>query len=160
MPCESLQPPIVRGDFAPGTFVTTCEFDASYTGLRDDGGRWRANFVSWVRSADTMEEIARALRRIEKLMESRLDPRWEAGSERKWLTTHQAAAYLGMKSSGVRSLVARGELVPDGRGPRGTHLFRTSTLDEFLVGRAGRSGTRYPHGVMHTAPGVAGVNPR
>ncbi len=52
-----------------------------------------------------------------------------------WMTTAEAAAYVGARnSSTVRSWVRRGLLVPDGRlGPGGTFLFKRETLDEFVA---------------------------
>ena len=52
-----------------------------------------------------------------------------------WLKTDDAAEYVGAASaSTLRSWIARGLLRPDGRlGPRGSWLFRRSTLDAFLV---------------------------
>lgn len=52
-----------------------------------------------------------------------------------WLTTEEAAIYMRLASgSSVRTLMARGELVPDARcGRRGTFLFLTATLDRFLI---------------------------
>ena len=55
-----------------------------------------------------------------------------------YLTTAEAAAYLRFRStSGVRSAVARGELIPSlsGAGPRGGHLFLRQYLDRFLIER-------------------------
>ena len=58
-----------------------------------------------------------------------------------WLTTKEAAESLGYGSaSAIRSCIHRGELVPDGRGPRNMAMFHTETLDAFLVDRA----SRYP----------------
>ncbi len=58
-------------------------------------------------------------------------------SERDYfLTTREAAAYLGYKtSSGIRNLVMRCELEPDGIGARKTLLFRKSTLDDLACRR-------------------------
>jgi hypothetical protein len=52
-----------------------------------------------------------------------------------WLTTEEAAIYMRLGSgSSVRSLMARGELVPDARtGRRGSFLFLTATLDRYLM---------------------------
>ncbi len=50
-----------------------------------------------------------------------------------WLDCRKAAAFLGLTPSGVRSLVSRGVLSPDGRGPRRTLMFRRSTLDRWIV---------------------------
>ncbi len=49
-----------------------------------------------------------------------------------WFDCRKAAAFLGLTPSGVRSLVSRGVLTPDGRGPRRTLMFRRSTLDRWL----------------------------
>lgn len=50
---------------------------------------------------------------------------------KKLLTTAEAAAYLGYAgSSGIRNLVYRGELVPDGRrGKNGPYLYKVESLD-------------------------------
>ena len=52
-----------------------------------------------------------------------------------WLTTAQAAEYVGCKGpSTIRKWMQRGLLQPDGRrGPRGSWLFRQSNLDSFLA---------------------------
>ncbi len=54
-----------------------------------------------------------------------------------WFTTAEAARYLRYKGpEGIRALVYRGNLKPDGRrGQRGRLLFRKSTLDAWA--RAG-----------------------
>src|SRR5215468_9139855 len=58
-------------------------------------------------------------------------------SDRPYLTTAEAAWYLRYRTAaGVRTAVMRGELVPDGVGPRGTLLFRKETLDCFVQKRA------------------------
>ena len=53
--------------------------------------------------------------------------------DKRFYTTAEAAEYLGAAGpSTVRSWIARGELVPDGRsGRNGTYLFLRDTLDEF-----------------------------
>jgi hypothetical protein len=54
-----------------------------------------------------------------------------------YLTSAEAAAYLRYRdASGIRAAVRRRELVPDGAGPRGTHLFMKDTLDSFVRNRA------------------------
>jgi hypothetical protein len=54
-----------------------------------------------------------------------------------YLTSAEAASYLRYRNaSGIRAAVRRGELVPDGAGPRGTHLFMKQTLDPFVRMRA------------------------
>jgi hypothetical protein len=50
-----------------------------------------------------------------------------------WLRLVEAAAYVRMTASGLRTAVHRGEIIPDGRGPRSTHMFRARTLDAFLA---------------------------
>ncbi len=55
-----------------------------------------------------------------------------------WLDCRKAAMFLGLTASGVRSLVSRGVLRPDGRGPRRTLMFRRSTLDRWLIDGCGR----------------------
>src|SRR5262245_28227861 len=52
-----------------------------------------------------------------------------------WLRLAEAATYIRMTPSGLRTCVTRGQLVPDGRGPKGTHMFKVATLDQFLVDR-------------------------
>src|SRR5678816_525501 len=52
-----------------------------------------------------------------------------------WYDVHQAAAYLRLGPSGVRTAIARGHLLPDGRGGRRVAMFRRSTLDRFLTER-------------------------
>ena len=64
-----------------------------------------------------------------------------------WFTTSEAARYLKRSASAVRTLIHRGQLIPDGRGPRGTHMFRLLTLDRFL-----EAGARYAPG-RHATPG-------
>ena len=63
-----------------------------------------------------------------------------------WLTTTQAAAYLGYRSpQAIRALIHRGALVPDGRrGAHGAWLFRRVALDAWA---ALRSGAPAPTGV-------------
>ena len=54
-----------------------------------------------------------------------------------YLTSREAADYLRFRNaSGIRTVVMRGELVPDGSGPRGTHLFLRGTLDRFILARS------------------------
>jgi hypothetical protein len=61
-----------------------------------------------------------------------------------WLRLSEAATYVRMTESGLRSVIHRGEIKPDGAGPRRTHMFRASTLDAFLEGRVRcYSGDRY-----------------
>ena len=58
-----------------------------------------------------------------------------------YLTSAEAAEYLRYRSaSGIREAVRRMELIPDGAGPRGTHLFARETLDLFARGRAESKG--------------------
>jgi hypothetical protein len=79
---------------------------------------------------------------------ARLDPTTTAAwAPQSWLTTVEAARHLKRSASAVRTLVHRGQLVPDGRGPRGTHMFRLLTLDRFI-----EAGVRYAPG-RHAAPG-------
>lgn len=52
-----------------------------------------------------------------------------------WLTTEQAARYLSIAPASVRSLIARGLLVPDGKVGRSS-AFRAETLDAFVTARA------------------------
>lgn len=52
------------------------------------------------------------------------------------LDTKEAAEFLRMTPVGVRSLISRDELVPDGRGGRGVALFYQATLEEFVKQRA------------------------
>jgi hypothetical protein len=55
------------------------------------------------------------------------------------LTTAEAASYLRFRTaSGIRTIVARGELIPLGAGPKGSHLFTREELDRFAVARAAR----------------------
>ena len=54
-----------------------------------------------------------------------------------FLDTRTAAAYLCFRGpAGIRECVRRGELVPDGTGPRGTHLFRAENLDAWANARS------------------------
>jgi len=54
-----------------------------------------------------------------------------------YLTTAEAAAYVRFRgASGIRAAVRRRELLPDGAGPRGVHLFTKETLDRFVRARA------------------------
>jgi len=57
--------------------------------------------------------------------------------ESPYLTTKEAAAYLRFEStSAIRNRVMRGELVPAGAGPYGTHMFLREELDRFVRDRA------------------------
>ncbi len=59
------------------------------------------------------------------------------------LTTRDAAAYLRFKStSGIRTAVMRGELVPCGGGPKACHMFTVAELDRFVAARGARYGRR------------------
>ena len=59
------------------------------------------------------------------------------------LTTWEAAHYLRFRTaSGIRTVVARGELRPCGAGPKGCHLFTIAELDRFVSGRAARYARR------------------
>lgn len=54
---------------------------------------------------------------------------------KQWYSTAEAAAYMGLTSSAIKSLVFRGRLEPDHRGGRGrlkSHRFHVDTLDAFL----------------------------
>src|SRR5262249_51774101 len=71
-----------------------------------------------------------------------------------YLTTEEARVYLRFQTtSGIRTAVMRGELVPAGAGPRGTHLFTREELDRWVrvrgSSRAGRQAR--PLGVEHEA---------
>jgi hypothetical protein len=62
---------------------------------------------------------------------------------RPTLTTEQAAAYLGFQTAqGIRHLVYSGELAPDGRGYRGSYMFRQDTLDRWIKVRQERLNER------------------
>ena len=81
----------------------------------------------------------------------------ETSNDSPYLTTAEAARYLRFKSnSGIRSAVHRGELVPAGAGPHGTHLFRRTDLDAFIARRArsrGRVQLSNPNtGADHATP--------
>lgn len=54
-----------------------------------------------------------------------------------WFTTNQAASFIGIKPTSMRSLVARGKIRPDHRGGSGgeglkSHRFHIDTLNAFL----------------------------
>jgi hypothetical protein len=54
-----------------------------------------------------------------------------------WFTTKEAAAFIGIAPTSMRSLVARGKIRPDHRGGSGgeglkTHRFHIDTLNSFL----------------------------
>ena len=52
------------------------------------------------------------------------------------LSNEAAAAYLGFRTrAGIRNLVYRGELRPDGRGYRGGYVFSVETLDAWFRSR-------------------------
>ncbi len=54
-------------------------------------------------------------------------------------STRDAANYLRFKStSGIRTTVMRGELVPCGAGPKACHMFTIDELDRFVAARATR----------------------
>jgi hypothetical protein len=54
-----------------------------------------------------------------------------------YLNSAEAASYLRYRgASGIRAAVRRRELIPDGAGPHGTHLFTKETLDSFVRTRA------------------------
>lgn len=69
------------------------------------------------------------------------------------MTNAEAAAYLRRTPAAVRTLVYRGLLVPDGRGPRRTHMFRQRTLDAFLEAGARRRYTPGRHAALGTGNG-------
>ncbi len=59
------------------------------------------------------------------------------------LTTWEAAHYLRFRTaSGIRTVVARGELRPYGAGPKGCHLFTVAELDRFVASRGARYARR------------------
>ncbi len=69
----------------------------------------------------------------------------------EYLDTMQAAAFLRFRSaSGVRNLVARGELVPVGRGARQCLLFTQEELERFIRAR----GLRYRVPRVSPAPSI------
>jgi tetratricopeptide (TPR) repeat protein len=60
---------------------------------------------------------------------------------------NRAAAYLRFRTAaGVRAAIARGELVPDGRGPHHVALFLPTTLDDYARRRA------HAHDAGHEVP--------
>src|SRR5688500_17824273 len=83
----------------------------------------------------------------------RCRPDLSEGASSAWLTLHEAAAYLRMTASGIRSLISRAEIVPDGRGSRRIAMFRRVTLDAFLERRA----AEYARG-RHAVSGVGGTD--
>lgn len=90
--------------------------------------------------------------RIRQLLE-RLVPEPEKITEesaRPWLTTVEAAAYLRMESTGLRTLISRGRITPDGRGSRRGHMFRRETLDAYLTRSVADEATAAPRDA--TAP--------
>ncbi len=70
-----------------------------------------------------------------------------------WLTTSEAAEYIGAKTpSAIRQAVHRGEIVPDGVGARGTLLFLQETLDRMIQARFSRRMRRLERsgkGIIH-----------
>lgn len=52
-----------------------------------------------------------------------------------WLDAHEAAAYARLSPSRLRDLARAGELVEDGRGPRGIRMYRRATIDAWFVAR-------------------------
>ena len=65
------------------------------------------------------------------------DPNSLPPAKSPFLTTAEAADYLRYRTpGGITMAVRRGWLSPDGRGPRGTFLFRRETLDSFAARRA------------------------
>ena len=66
-----------------------------------------------------------------------------------YLTLAEAAVYLRRSPAALRALLSRGRLRSDGRGPRGTHLFRIATLEHFV-----KAGSRmYPDRGQCASPG-------
>ena len=62
-----------------------------------------------------------------------------ANDNQTLLTTVEAAAYLRFRTaSGIRSAVMRGELVPVGAGPKGSHMFTVDELQRFVQARGQR----------------------
>jgi hypothetical protein len=56
--------------------------------------------------------------------------------ESPYLTTKEAAEYLRFESpSAIRNLVMKGELMPAGAGPNGTHMFVREELDRWVRDR-------------------------
>ena len=53
-----------------------------------------------------------------------------------WLRLAEAAAYVRISPSGLRSAVHRGQIRFDGRGYKSTLMFRVATLDAYLASRA------------------------
>jgi len=79
-----------------------------------------------------------------------MTPPWD---DDPWLNCRSAAAFLGLTPSGVRSLVNRGVLSPDGRGPRRTLMFRRSTLDGWIA-----DGCRRYAAHRYATSGTGGAN--
>lgn len=50
-----------------------------------------------------------------------------------WLRLDEAAAYMRVTPTALRTAVHRKRIVPDGRGHKGTHMFRVATLDAYLT---------------------------
>lgn len=70
-----------------------------------------------------------------------------------WIPLAKAAVYLDTTPNALRIAVHRGQLVPDGRGHRGTLLFFAETLDRFAVERLRRyDGPRYGNGRGQAGP--------
>ena len=72
------------------------------------------------------------------------------------LTTRDAAAYLRFRStSGIRTAVMRGELVPCGGGPKACHMFTVAELDRFVTARGARYAERLARDRLPTRSIVA-----
>src|SRR5688500_5792851 len=68
-----------------------------------------------------------------------VDSRIAAAPASPYFTSAEAAAYVRFRSvSGLRTAVMRGELSPDGVGPRSVLLFRRETLDQWIAARSAR----------------------
>jgi excisionase family DNA binding protein len=75
-------------------------------------------------------------RDVERLSLARWQPAESVREDAYWVTTHRAAALLGVNGSRVRQLVAEGR-IPYETTPSGQRLFRRQQLE--VIGNARRS---------------------
>jgi len=98
---------------------------------------------------DEVERMRRELaelyaRHDEKLaaLAARLDEPRPAGGEDRWLTTREAARYLGVNPKTLSNLASRGEVPSVQHSPRGRRYFRRSDLDRWREQRLPRQNPR------------------
>jgi len=119
------------------------------SGSKKNRGRRKKSTSFWnTLASQNRKPLCEHNRRLE--LQAAMTEPWDDDA---WFDCRKAASFLGLTPSGVRSLVSRGVLTPDGRGPRRTLMFRLSTLDRWLS-----DGCRRYAAERYATSGTGGAN--